>query len=261
MLKNIMKASVVVAFAWLALHVASAAQAAEWGSIKGRILVDGKPAALAPINAGTDPFCAMKKPVSEAIIIGKDNALVNAVVYLRLATGQKVEINPEYDEALKKAVELDNKNCAFVPHVTLVRVGQTLNIKNSDPTGHNTNLSVFSLNPIVPAGQTITTKATVAAPLPTPVACNIHPFMRGYILSQDHPYMTVADNDGKFEIKNIPVGEHEFQFWHEAAGYLKTVKMKGAATDARGRAKLKIAAGQTLDLGDIKVPAAVLKAQ
>jgi hypothetical protein len=261
MLKSTMKASVVVAFAWLALHVACAAQAAEWGSIKGRILIDGKPAALAPINAGTDPFCAMKKPVSETIVVGKDNALVNAVVYLRLATGKKVEIHPEYDAAFKKAVDLDNKNCAFIPHVTLVRVGQTLNVKNSDPVGHNTNVAAFSFNQVIPAGATVPVKASVAGPLPSNVACNIHPFMKAWLLCLDHPYMAVADNDGKFEIKNIPVGEHEFQFWHEAAGYLKTVKMKGAATDARGRAKLKIAAGATLDLGDIKVPAGVLKTQ
>ena len=261
MLKSTMKASVVGAFAWLALHVACAAQAAEWGSIKGRILIDGKPAALAPINAGTDPFCAMKKPVSETIVVGKDNALVNAVVYLRLATGKKVEVHADYAEAFKKAVDLDNKDCAFIPHVTLVRVGQTLNVKNSDPVGHNTNIGTFAFNQVIPAGAVVPVKAGVAGPLPSNVACNIHPVMKAWLLCLDHPYMAVADNDGNFEIKNIPVGEHEFQFWHEAAGYLKTVKMKGAATDARGRAKLKIAAGEPLDLGDIKVPAGVLKTQ
>jgi hypothetical protein len=47
--------------------------------------------------------------------------------------------------------------------------------------------------------------------------------------------------------------------WHEASGYLKNLKFKGGATDRRGRAELTIAAGQTLDLGDIKVPASGLK--
>ena len=79
------------------------------------------------------------------------------------------------------------------------------------------------------------------------------------MLVQDHPYMAVSGEDGTFEIKNIPAGKHEFQFWHEAPGYLKNLKFKGGTTDRQGRAELTIAAGQTLDLGDIKVPASVLK--
>ncbi len=260
MLKNIMKASVVVAISWLALHVSCVVQAAGWGSLKGRILLEGTPPKLTPLDASKDPFCQMKKPVNEEIVVGKNNALVNAVVYLRVASGApKVEINPEYEAAYKKPVELDNKNCAFHPHVTMVRVGQMLDIKNSDPVGHNTNVAVFSFNQVIPAGATVPVKASVASPLPTQVACNIHPFMKGWILSLDHPYMTVAGDDGTFEIKDIPVGEHEFQFWHEAAGYLKMVTLKGGKTDNRGRAKLKIEAGKTLDLGDIKVPANMLK--
>ena len=58
-----------------------------------------------------------------------------------------------------------------------------------------------------------------------PVDCNIHPFMKGHLLVQDHPYMAVSGEDGTFEIKNIPAGKHEFQFWHEAAGYLKNLKL------------------------------------
>ena len=31
------------------------------------------------------------------------------------------------------------------PHITLVRTGQPLTIKNSDPVGHNTNISIYSV--------------------------------------------------------------------------------------------------------------------
>jgi hypothetical protein len=83
--------------------------------------------------------------------------------------------------------------------------------------------------------------------------------MKGYVLSQDHPYMAATGDDGKFEIKDIPAGKHDFQFWHEAGGYLKDLTLKGGKTDRRGRAELSIADGQTLDLGDIKVKASALK--
>ena len=255
-----LKFAIVAAVACLATHVASAVNAAEWGSIKGRVVVDGKAPTVAPLAVDNkDPFCLTAKPVNQSIIVGKDNALENAVVYLRVATGQKVDIHPEYDAEFKKPVVLDNSGCEFHPHVTLVRKGQALTIKNGDPTGHNTNIALFAFNQTVPAKGQIDIKASVAGPIPNPVVCNIHAFMKGHILSLDHPYMTVSAPDGTFEIKNIPVGTHEFQLWHEAAGYLKNVKTKSGATDARGRAKLKIAAGETLDLGDIKVPASSLK--
>ncbi len=98
-----------------------------------------------------------------------------------------------------------------------------------------------------------------AESIPLPVNCNIHPWMQAHVLVQDHPYMAASAEDGTFEIANVPAGKHEFQLWHEAVGYLKNAKYKGGAADRRGRAALTIAAGQTLDLGDIKVPASSLK--
>ena len=186
--------------------------------LKGRIIVDGTPAKPAPLAVDSkDQFCIDKKPVNDALVLGKDNALVNAVVYLRLPTGKKVEIHPDYEAKLKEPVVLDNKACLFNPHITLVRKGQPLDIKNSDPVGHNTNISIYSLQSNDPANGEIKINASAVAPLPMPVVCNIHSFMKAHVVSLDHPYMAATGEDGTFEIKNIPAGQHEFQFWHERA--------------------------------------------
>ena len=92
-----------------------------------------------------------------------------------------------------------------------------------------------------------------------PVACDIHPFMQAHILAQDHPYMAASAEDGTFDINNIPAGKQEFQFWHESAGYLKDLKIGSGKSNRQGRVQLTVAAGKTLDLGDIKVPASMLK--
>jgi plastocyanin len=257
-MKNILKSFVVVAAA-LSAAMAASSNAADWGSLKGRVVVEGTPAKPPALVVTKDQYCIDKMPTNESIVIGKNNALVNAVVYLRLPTGQKIQANPEYASEESKPVVLDNNGCSFHPHVTLVQKGQMLDIKNSDPVGHNTNVNVLSFNQVIPAGSDTKVKVGTSGPLPTQVACNIHPFMKGWILVQDHPYMAVTAEDGSFEIKDIPTGKHDFQFWQEAAGYLKNVKYKGGATDKKGRAELTIEAGKTLDLGDIKVPASALK--
>lgn len=248
----------LAAFSLMAL-TASAASAADWGSLTGRFIVDGKPAPLPEMALGSDAFCIEAKPKNEALVIGDDNGLVNAVVYLRLPRRGDVAIHPDYEATLKNTVVLDNKGCAFEPRITLVRVGQTLEVTNSDPTGHNTNISLFGFNPIVPANGKTEIKATKEAPLPTPVRCNIHPFMLSHVLALKHPYMAVSGEDGTFEIKNLPVGKHEIQLWHELPGYLKDVSTKSGKADRQGRIAVTVQANETVDLGDIKVPASVFK--
>ena len=83
--------------------------------------------------------------------------------------------------------------------------------------------------------------------------------MKGWVLALDHPYMAVTDGEGKFEINNIPVCEHHFQFWHEATGYLKNIAFDGGDTDGRGRAELPVAADQTTDLGNMQIDSSVLR--
>src|SRR5262245_33480040 len=108
----------------------SSASAAGWGTIKGRFVVDGSVPAPALLNAASDAVCAAHKPVDQTVVVGDGGALSNVVVYLR-ADGDKIEIHPDFAETADAEVTLDNKDCSFHPHVTLVRVGQPLVIKNS----------------------------------------------------------------------------------------------------------------------------------
>ena len=129
---------------------------ADWGSLKGRLIVDGTPPTPTPLAVTKDQFCIDHKPTNEAVVVGNDHGLANTVVYLRLSLGQKVDIHPDYAASFEKPVVLDNHMCHFVPHVTLARTNQTITLKNSDPVGHNTNLGTF--NQIIPAGGELPTK-------------------------------------------------------------------------------------------------------
>jgi hypothetical protein len=240
---------------------ATAIVAAEWGSLKGRFVVDGTPPKPQPLVVTKDQFCIDKKPVSNSVVVGPKGELADAVVFLRLERGAKVEAHPDYASQLSEPVVLDNNGCMFHPHVVAVRVGQPFVVKNSDPVGHNTK-SVLrenaQFNVIIAQGQENKFTFTKPEAIPMPVNCNIHPWMAAHVLIQDHPYMAVSGENGTFEIKNVPAGKHSFVFWRES-GYIRNAKVGTGKTDRRGRADLTIPAGGELDLGDINVPASILK--
>ena len=82
-----------------------------------------------------------------------------------------------------------------------------------------------------------------AEKLPIEVQCNIHNWMKAYWLILDHPYASISDENGKFTIADLPVGEHEFAVWQEKTGYIER------------KFKVTVVAGETTDVGVIKVPA------
>ncbi len=240
----------------------SAANAADWGTLKGRFVVEGDLGEAAAVNANKDPeFCGKHNLMDEAIIVGEEGALANVFVYLYLKSSKTVEIHPDLEKVDTEPVLLDNKGCRFEPHALVLRVGQSLEISNSDPVAHNTNLTPTKnpgFNQIIPNDSPLAKTFEKRESYPSPAACNIHPWMKAYVLIRDNPYMTVTAADGSFEIANLPAGKHEFIFWHESKGNMKNMTFSGGKTSRKGRAKLTIPAGDTLDLGDIKVSPSVL---
>jgi hypothetical protein len=193
-------------------------------------------------------------------VVGDDGRLANAVIMLRT---KNVPVNPEYEKTADAELTLDNKNCRFEPHVQVVRLSQTLFLKNSDPTGHNSNISPLlnqGINPVLAAGgEPVPFKFETEEAVPVKVGCNIHPWMGAWLVARKDPYAAVTDKDGTFTIKDLPAGkELEFRLWQESAGYLKNAAFKGGKADARGTFKLKIKPGNN-DLGDIKVSGSVFK--
>lgn len=79
--------------------------------------------------------------------------------------------------------------------------------------------------------------------LPCPISCSIHPWMRAWLVLRASPYMAKTDSDGRFQIRNLPVGEHTFRVWHERVGYVRDVAAGEFVTDARGRLVVKVDEG------------------
>jgi hypothetical protein len=234
------------------------ASAADWGTLKGRFVYAGKDEGK-PIAVTKDvEFCNQHKPQDESIDLGEKGGLRNVFVYLNTKRGKSVDVHPDYQKDADTPVVIDNRGCRFEPHAMTVWTEHPLEIRNSDSgIGHNTNAQKLvanaKFNEQISNDRPAVKKFTKSEPMPTQLACNVHPWMNGYVLIRDNPYMAVAGEDGSFEIKNIPAGTHEFILWHEAKGYVRDLKVGKEETDRKGRIDIKIAPGETVDLGEIKV--------
>jgi len=252
-----------LAWAFTTIAWVGSASAAEWGSLKGKLVYEGK-AENKPLSITKDvEYCSKQKPVDESLVVGEGGALQNLFVYLSPARGAKVEVHPDFKTADLKPMVLDNRGCHFQPHALVLWTAQPLEVRNSDPgLGHNTNASELrentGFNETIPNNKPLVKKFTKSEPNPSRVTCSIHPWMNAYILIRDNPYMAVSNKDGVFEIKNIPAGKQSFTFWHEAKGYVRDFKVGDEETDRKGQVDLVIPAGKTLDLGTIKVSPDVL---
>jgi plastocyanin len=241
--------------------------AAEWGDLSGRFVLDGVPPVPEKVNVTTDKEECCKHDLKvESLLVNPDNkGIENVIIYLfqnksgarsTASDAQEVPIHESYLPLVEQPVTLDNKACRFNPHVCLVWTRQKVILGNSDPIGHNVKIDCREnrqSNDTIPSGGTIERTFDKAERLPARVTCSIHPWMCGWLVIRDTPYMAVTDADGKFTIKNLPAGQWQFMCWHEQAGYVSAVKVSGKPQEwKRGITTLTIKPGQQ-DLGDIVV--------
>jgi hypothetical protein len=238
--------------------VVGQAAADEWGTLKGRFLFGGAAPTPTDLKADKDvEVCGKHKLVNEDLAVGADKGIANVVVFVR---DKSVKVHPDLAAGKNEKVVLDNKGCRFEPHVAVVQTGQTLVLKNSDTVGHNSNVATIKnapSNSLIPAGQEATVTFASEEAIPAQVTCNIHPWMKSWLVVRPNPYATASKADGSFEIKNLPAGEVELQIWHEKAGYVGEITVGGKAEKiAKGRKKVTVAAGET-NLGDMVLDASL----
>jgi hypothetical protein len=242
----------------------SVSQAQEWGNLKAKFVLDGKPPVPEKSKVDKDvAVCGKHKLVDETYIINAATGEIkNVVLFLSPKPGSaKPTVHPDYDKA-PDTVELDNRNCHFEPHIVLMRTTQKLVIKNSDPVGHNTNanfLENVSFNDLIPAGGSITKPLPKPESAFMPLSCSIHPWMAAKILIRDDPYFGVSNDKGILTIEKIPVGKWTFTIWHEGCGFVTSGQQGGKEKKwTKGKIDIEIKKGDN-DLGEFKIPVDVLK--
>jgi plastocyanin len=211
------------------ITLAAAAQA-RGGTIKGRVRLTGKSPGNAVIRMGVDPMCgrmnAGKQVVNEQVVVSADGGLANAFVRLQ---GSFPRTTPP-----TQPVTIDQRACFYLPRVVGTQVGQTLQVRNSDPMLHNVHSlsnGTNGFNVGQPSAGMVYTFQLKQEEVMLRLKCDVHRWMTAYIGVVSHPYFAVSGTGGTFEIANVPVGTYTIQTWHERFGSLtRPVRVTAGAT-------------------------------
>lgn len=189
------------------------------GSITGRVVFEGTPPPREALKMTSDQSCvqgAGPNPQDEAVIIGADGGVKNAFIHI------KSGVDPAYSFPMPaKAAFLDQKGCIYQPRVLGVRVGQSIEILNSDTTMHNVHalpLANQEFNKSTPVRGFKLTEAFTVPEVPVRFMCNVHNWMAAYVGVVAHPFFAVTDDSGSFSIQGVPPGTYTVEAWHEKFG-------------------------------------------
>jgi len=186
------------------------------GTIKGVVNFTGKaPEMKAPKKRKEADVCKDKDVPYNAVLV-KDGKLQD--VFVRVEVGG---VKGNWKAPDQHAV-VDQKDCMYAPRIQGVVAEQEVDIKNSDATLHNVHTykgaeSLF--NQAQPKGAEPMSKSFEDGIIK--FTCDVHPWMRAFVIVTDHPFFAVSGADGTFTIDKLPPGKYNLEAWHTQYGLKK----------------------------------------
>ncbi|GAB5403388.1 MAG: methylamine utilization protein [Aureliella sp.] len=208
--------------------------AAEWADLKLTVTYDGPVPKLAALNPPIPGPCAVARVPNQRMIVGAGGQIANFALIMDMQKSKATDVHPDLVAPPPKPLAIDINNCAFTPHVAFARTGRRVIVTNKDACGHNVKVDPFSnktFNSLVPvAGQIeVMFKYSERSDF-TEVACTIHPWIRGWLIIRDHPYVGISGADGVVTIEKLPVGKVSFKLAHQnARKWISEGKIDGKA--------------------------------
>jgi plastocyanin len=206
------------------------------GTITGTVKFVGDMPEAKMITADKDQKTCGHDPIpSETLLLSSGGTVKNAVVSIsNISKGKKFKKSGDQS--------LDQKGCVFIPHVSIVPQGGTVNLLNSDDVMHNLHswsMKNTAFNEGVAGGGKL--PKTFEHPETIKITCDVHKWMTAWLIVQDNPYYAITDENGDFRLEDVPPGTYTLEAWQESLGKVTqevTVK-SGEGTKANFEMKMK----------------------
>ncbi len=159
--------------------------------------------------------CAKEPQYEEDLLVNAaTGGLKNVVVWLSDIGEGKPWETPGEPRAL------DQTSCRFEPHVLVVPAGEEFDILNNDGILHNFHTRSRENRPVNRAQPKFLAKiqARLIRPEIVRVDCDVHDWMRAWIVVAAHPYYAVTDDNGSYQLTGVPPGTYTLNLWHETLG-------------------------------------------
>ena len=125
------------------------------------------------------------------------------------------EIEGKEFQPSEESFIIDQKQMKYIPEFTVVLQGTKIGIKNSDSVLHNVfgvgddefDLGTWKGDEI--RYHTFNKLGEVM------ILCDLHPSMEAFVVVLQNPYFTLTDEEGNYEIKDVPQGRYKLKTWHD----------------------------------------------
>jgi plastocyanin len=197
----------------IAALCATAATSVSAATLKGNVRYAGARVEKKTVPVTIDQYLCGKEKEAGDLVLSSTSGIRNVVVSLHgVPAGSKAPANGA-------PAKMDQKQCVFVPRVVVVPVGGTVEFLNSDRLLHNVRGSGKEnppFNRAQPHARTIS--IVFKSPEILRVDCDLHSWMRGWIVVAEHPFYAVTNEEGEFVFENVPPGKYKLQAWQETLG-------------------------------------------
>ena len=182
-------------------------------SIKGSVLHAGPPTEKKTVTINIDQYVCGKSRESDDLALGPNRGIRWAVVSLQTPPpGIR-------GEAAAGSAQMDQQQCVYVPRVVIVPVGGAVEFLNSDRLLHNlhsVSTENATFNRTQPKGRAV--PIVFKKPEIVRIDCDLHTWMRAWVVVADHPFFAVTGANGEFALNNVPPGKYTLKIWHELLG-------------------------------------------
>ena len=183
------------------------------GTIKGTVRFTGAAVEQKKLPVTVDQSVCGKEKDAGDLVLSPAKGMRHVVVSL-----QAPPPGAQWPVSLPR-VQMDQEQCAFVPRVVVVPAGGTVEFLNTDRLLHNLHSNSTgnpTFNRTQPRGRTI--PIVLTKPEIIRVDCDLHPWMRAWVVVAEHPFYVVTNDQGEFMLDHVPPGAYTLQLWQESLG-------------------------------------------